>query len=69
MRNWLCLFGNIVDGQMYTNPAGEMVTKAWDEMPGNYAGVDIDSFVLMPTSHFKTSFEPILQTFVKRLAR
>jgi len=33
---------------MYTNPAGDMVTKAWDELPENYAGMDIDSFVLMP---------------------
>lgn len=33
---------------MYASSAGEMVAKAWDELPGNDAGVDIDSFVLMP---------------------
>jgi len=33
---------------MYASPAGAMVAKAWDELPGNYAGVGIDSFVLMP---------------------
>ena len=44
----LCLFGDIVEGHMYANPAGEMVAKAWEELPGHYAGVGTDSFVLMP---------------------
>jgi putative transposase len=48
VRKRLCLFGDIFDGQMIASPAGEMVAKAWDELPGNYAGVDVDSFVLMP---------------------
>ena len=48
VRKRLCLFGDVVDGQIIASPAGEMVAKAWDELPEHYSGVDVDSFILMP---------------------
>ena len=48
VRKRLCLFGEIVEGQMNASPAGQMVAKAWDELRNHYAGIDVDSFILMP---------------------
>jgi REP element-mobilizing transposase RayT len=44
----LCLFGDLTDGVMSLNPAGDMVCKAWSELPERYQGVNIDAFVVMP---------------------
>lgn len=44
----LCLFGEIENGTMRTNDAGQMIQRVWDEMPHHYNGVGIDAFVLMP---------------------
>jgi len=46
-----CLFGEIVDGEMRLNDAGQMVQTKWDELPKYYTGIDIDEFVIMP-NHF-----------------
>lgn len=43
-----CLFGEIVDGQMRLNPAGEMIRRVWTEIPAHVPDVDIDTFVVMP---------------------
>jgi REP element-mobilizing transposase RayT len=43
-----CLFGEIVDGEMRLNPAGEMVRRVWTEIPAHVPDVDIDAFVVMP---------------------
>ena len=48
VRKRLCLFGDIVEGRMNASARGEMVAKAWHDLPGHYAGVNVDSFVLMP---------------------
>ena len=47
-HNRQCLFGEIMDGKMVWNDAGQMVLAVWDEMPGNYPGVETDEFVIMP---------------------
>ena len=46
-----CLFGEIVDGEMRLNDAGQMVQTTWDELPKHYTGIEIDEFVVMP-NHF-----------------
>ena len=33
---------------MILNDAGQMVQAVWDEIPGNYDGVETDVFVIMP---------------------
>ncbi len=43
-----CLFGEIVDGQMKTNSAGEIITRWWLELGRKFAIVEIDEFVIMP---------------------
>jgi len=47
-QNRQCLFGEIVDGEMRLNDAGQMVQSVWAELTQHYAGVDIDGFVVMP---------------------
>jgi len=47
-QNRECLFGDIADGGMRLNDAGQMVQTVWDEIPAHYPGIDIDAFVVMP---------------------
>ena len=42
------LFGDVVDGGMVLNDAGQMVQGAWDELPANYPGIETDVFIVMP---------------------
>ena len=42
------LFGDVVDGGMVLNDAGQMVQGAWDELPANYPGIETDAFIIMP---------------------
>ena len=42
------LFGEIADGQMVANLAGEMVVKTWNELPKFYHGIEMDQFQIMP---------------------
>ncbi len=45
------LFGEIVDGEMRLNAAGQMVLEIWESLPERYPGWDIDVCVVMP-DHF-----------------
>jgi len=47
-QNRECLFGDIVDGKMVLNPAGDMIQTVWDEIPFHYPGIEIDEFAVMP---------------------
>ena len=47
-QNRRCLFGDVVDGKMQLNDAGEMVQVVWEELSKNYQGVETDHFVVMP---------------------
>jgi REP element-mobilizing transposase RayT len=44
----MCLFGEVVDGEMRLNDAVRMVLGVWNALPRHYAGVEVDSFVVMP---------------------
>jgi len=46
-----CLFGNIGDGEMRLNDAGQMVHKIWNDLTIKYPWIEIDEFVVMP-NHF-----------------
>jgi len=46
--NRIHLFGEIIDGEMWLNPAGEMGKTIWHEIPLQYPYVEIDAFVIMP---------------------
>ncbi|MGH7874931.1 MAG: transposase, partial [Candidatus Binatia bacterium] len=43
-----CRFGEIVDGQMKTNSAGEVIAHWWLELRRKFASVESDEFVVMP---------------------
>jgi REP element-mobilizing transposase RayT len=47
-QNKLCLFGDTVKGDMLLNNAGRMVTDTWRQIPQRYAGIELDTFQIMP---------------------
>ena len=42
------LFGDIVNGEMRLNPAGEIIRGCWMEIPGHFPDVELDALVVMP---------------------
>jgi putative transposase len=42
------LFGEIADGEMKMNDAGQMVQTVWDEMSNRFDGLELDRFAVMP---------------------
>jgi REP element-mobilizing transposase RayT len=47
-QNRECLFGDVVDGEMRLNDAGQMVQNIWNDLPARYPDVETDEFVVMP---------------------
>ena len=47
-KNRKCLFGKILDGNMFLNAAGLMLQMVWDAIPEYYRGIKTDEFVIMP---------------------
>jgi putative transposase len=43
-----CLFGCVRNAIMSASPAGEMVEREWDALSRRFAGVEWDSFCIMP---------------------
>ena len=43
-----CLFGDLVGAEMRLNDAGEMIRRVWQEIPGRFPGIALDTFVVMP---------------------
>ncbi len=43
-----CLFGDVVDGAMRLNEAGQMAAALWDGLAARFSSVEIDQFVVMP---------------------
>src|SRR5258706_14892647 len=46
-----CLFGDVVDGTMQLNAAGQMIQSVWDALSAKYPSVETDLSVVMP-NHF-----------------
>ena len=44
----LCLFGEVTDGKVRPNEAGEMIQQNWEELPHRFPSIEIDAFVVMP---------------------
>ncbi len=44
----VCLFGDVVAGEMRLNEAGRMVSVEWDTLPTRFPTVQLDEFVIMP---------------------
>ena len=47
-QNRSCLFGDIVDGKMQLNNAGETVSRCWHELNSKFSSIKTDEFVVMP---------------------
>ncbi len=47
-KNRKCLFGKIVDGNMFLNGIGLMIQMVWGAIPEYYSGIKIDKFAIMP---------------------
>jgi putative transposase len=43
-----CLFGEIIDGEMHLNEAGQIVVQTWQDLPNHISNVQLDAFVVMP---------------------
>jgi len=42
------LFGDIAEGRMHLNAAGETAVRCWHEIPAHFPHVRLDAFVVMP---------------------
>jgi REP element-mobilizing transposase RayT len=43
-----CLFGEVVEGEMFLNEAGRLVQKTWDSLPTRFRSLVLDAFQVMP---------------------
>lgn len=43
-----CLFGEIIDKEMYLSEYGVIVQKWWNEILGHFPNVDLGAFIIMP---------------------
>ena len=50
-QNHLCLFGEIENGEMKINGAGQMIRKWWDELNHKYLNIELHEQIIMP-NHF-----------------
>jgi REP element-mobilizing transposase RayT len=50
-QNRCCLFGEIVDGAMILNDAGQMVHDQWAILPNRFNSIELHEFIVMP-NHF-----------------
>lgn len=47
-RNREHLFGEIENGEMRVNPAGNMINRWWHELGNRFPEIELDAFVVMP---------------------
>jgi len=48
IQNRQCLFGDIKDGNMFLNQAGEMVRSVWENLSRRFVHVISDEYIVMP---------------------
>jgi putative transposase len=51
VQNHLCLFGDVVDGEMRWNDAGRMIKTIWQRLPKRFPVIEPDASIVMP-NHF-----------------
>ncbi|MDX2231858.1 MAG: transposase [Leptolyngbyaceae cyanobacterium bins.349] len=47
-QNRACLFGEIDNGVMQLNDAGQMVQRVWVDLPQRFPAIELNAFVIMP---------------------
>ena len=50
-KDRFCCFGEVIEGRVKLNEAGQMVARWWDELPNKFPSVVIDEYIVMP-NHF-----------------
>jgi REP element-mobilizing transposase RayT len=58
-----CLFGEITDGEMILNDAGQMVETQWLALPNRFPNIALHEYVVMP-NHFHAILEIVGATLV-----
>ncbi|MBI1976619.1 MAG: transposase [Candidatus Omnitrophica bacterium] len=43
-----CVFGDVRNGKMVLNGAGDMVTHNWNKLPDRFPNIKMDEFIVMP---------------------
>jgi len=43
-----CLFGEVVDGKMRLNRAGQVARREWERLPCRFPHIRLDAFIVMP---------------------
>ena len=56
VKNRACLFGEINDGQLALNDAGQMVETEWLKLPNRFKNVQLHEYIVMP-NHFHAILE------------
>jgi len=51
VKDRICLFGDVEQGEMILNDAGNMIKTWWLAIPGKYIHVELDECMIMP-NHF-----------------
>jgi REP element-mobilizing transposase RayT len=47
-QNGLCLFGEIIDGEMILNTAGKIIEHQWYDLINRFTHIELHGFVVMP---------------------
>ena len=47
-QNRAHLFGEIINGKMALNDAGEMIEKLWNEIPNDFMNIHLHEYITMP---------------------
>jgi len=56
VQNRVCLFGEIHDGKMELNDAGQMVKSEWLKLPERFNNIKLHEYIVMP-NHFHAILE------------
>lgn len=48
VKDYLCLFGRVENGEMILNDAGRMIQTVWNNLPCYYDRINVNAFVVMP---------------------
>lgn len=51
VKDFKCLFGEVIDGKIILNEAGKIAETIWQEIPQKFCDIELDQFVVMP-NHF-----------------
>jgi REP element-mobilizing transposase RayT len=63
VKNRECLFGNIADGEMILNDAGQMVESEWLKLPERFTNIVLHEYIVMP-NHFHAILQIVGATLV-----